>query len=269
MKAMSIAVNEDRYESGLRFVEHEGVGHVSFDPEGRGTIDPIVVMEDLLSILSEMKIARSIKVLVLSIGGEGAHFDTNVLGVGGMSTETAQYFSLLCSDVYRHLASLPKPTIAAVDGDCFGMGLELILHCDLRVVTDNSRFGLTGMNFGLAPNGAGLARLAQLVGESHARMMGLTGAMVSADRAFVMGFVTNVLAQQDFKAGVNMLSTHLSSLSETALRETKELIDTFPILEHASLGQQSADALGKCVSAKSQKTPQYEVEFDLEGATVH
>jgi len=266
---MSVAANEDQYESGLRFIEHEGVGHISFDPKGRGTIDPIVVMEDMLSILTEMKIARSVKVVVLSIGGDDADFDTNVLGVGGMSSETAQYFSLLCSDVYRHLAALPKPTIASVDGDCFGMGLELILHCDLRVVTDKSRFGLTGMNFGLAPNGAGLARLAQLVGESHARMMGLTGAMVSADRAFVMGFVTNVLAQKDYKAGVNMLATHLSSLSETALRETKEMIDIMPILEHASLGQQSASALGKCVSAQSHEKPRYEVEFNLEGATVH
>lgn len=266
---MSLAANVDEYDSGLQFIEHEGVGHISFGSEGRGIIDPILIMEDLLSILNEMKIARSVKVLVLSIGGEGTQFDTNVLGVGGMSTETAQYYSLLCSDVYRHLASLPKPTIAAVEGDCFGMGLELILHCDLRVVTDQSRFGLTGMNFGLAPNGAGLARLAQLVGESHARMMGLTGAMVSADRAFVMGFVTNVLAEKDFKAGVNMLSTHLASLSETALRETKELIDTFPILEHAHLGQQSAEALGKCISAKSADKAGYEMEFDLEGATVH
>lgn len=266
---MSFIANEDHYESGLIFVENEGVGHVSFDPNGPAAIDPIIVMEDLQAILGEMKIAKTVKVLIISIGGDGVDFDTNVMGVGGMSTETAEYFSLLCSDVYKQLAQLQKPTIAAVDGDCFGMGLELVLHCDIRVASEESRFGLTGMNFGLAPNGTGLARLAQLVGESHARMMGITGAMVSADRGFVMGFVTNVLPEKDYKAGVNMLATHLSSLSQTAIRETKKIMDVFPILQSAALSKQSAEALGRCIEDEAQEKPSLEFEFSGENATVH
>jgi enoyl-CoA hydratase/carnithine racemase len=270
---MSFVTNEDRYDSGLVFVESEGVGRISFDPDGRAALDPILVMEDLQAILSEMRIAKTVKSIVISIGGDGVEFDTNVLSISGMSVETAEYFSILCTDVYRQLSTLHQTTIAAVDGDCFGMGLELILHCDLRVASQASRFGLTGINFGLAPNGSGLARLSQLIGESHARMMGLTGAMISADRSFVMGFVTNVLPEGDFKAGVNMLATHLASLSSVAIAETKKMLLVLPADQVGFLGKQSAKALGRCLEAETETREDTETVAALnvgrEDATIH
>src|ERR1700733_5011500 len=92
------------------------------------------------------------------------------------------------------LASLPRATIAAVNGFALGGGLELALACDFRVCADDARLGLPEILLGVIPGGGGTQRLPRLIGSSRAKELILSGRQVRADEALAIGLVNRVAA---------------------------------------------------------------------------
>lgn len=95
------------------------------------------------------------------------------------------------------LASLPRATIAAVNGYALGGGLELALACDLRVCAEDSALGLPEILLGVIPGGGGTQRLARLVGTSRAKELVLSGRQVRAGEAASLGLVNRVAQPDD------------------------------------------------------------------------
>lgn len=85
------------------------------------------------------------------------------------------------------LAALPMPTIAAVDGGCYGAAVALVLACDICVAGDAAVFATTPAKLGIGYPGSDVARLATRVGSGHAARMLLTAAAVDADEAVRIG----------------------------------------------------------------------------------
>jgi enoyl-CoA hydratase/carnithine racemase len=95
------------------------------------------------------------------------------------------------------LASVPRATIAAVNGYALGGGLELALACDFRLCAEDARFGLPEVLLGVIPGGGGTQRLPRLVGPSRAKELIFTGRQVRADEALSIGLVNRVVARDD------------------------------------------------------------------------
>ena len=93
------------------------------------------------------------------------------------------------ADALGALASVPRATIAAVNGYALGGGLELALACDFRVCAEDSRFGLPEVLLGVIPGGGGTQRLPRLIGSSRAKELIFTGRQVRADEALSIGLV--------------------------------------------------------------------------------
>jgi enoyl-CoA hydratase/carnithine racemase len=92
------------------------------------------------------------------------------------------------------LASIPRATIAAVNGYALGGGLELALACDFRVCAEDARMGLPEVLLGVIPGGGGTQRLPRLIGSSRAKELILTGRQVRAEEALAIGLVNRVAA---------------------------------------------------------------------------
>ncbi len=92
------------------------------------------------------------------------------------------------------LASIPRATIAAVNGFALGGGLELALAFDFRVCSEDARFGLPEVLLGVIPGGGGTQRLPRLIGSSRAKEMIMTGRQVRAEEAHTIGLVNRVVA---------------------------------------------------------------------------
>jgi enoyl-CoA hydratase/carnithine racemase len=101
------------------------------------------------------------------------------------------------ADALGALASVPRATIAAVNGYALGGGLELALACDFRVGAENSRFGLPEVLLGVIPGGGGTQRLPRLIGSSRAKELIFTGRQVRAEEALSIGLVNRVVAADD------------------------------------------------------------------------
>ncbi|MCB1691618.1 MAG: enoyl-CoA hydratase/isomerase family protein [Pseudomonadales bacterium] len=111
------------------------------------------------------------------------------------------------------LESLPKPTIAAIDGICMGGGLELALGCDLRLCTPHSRFATPEGKLGIIPGGGATARLPRIVGKGWALEMMLMGEPVGAEKALQMGLVTRIVEPGVLLAEVRRMAEHLASFA--------------------------------------------------------
>jgi enoyl-CoA hydratase/carnithine racemase len=95
------------------------------------------------------------------------------------------------------LASVPRATIAAINGYALGGGLELALACDFRVCAEDSRLGLPEVLLGLLPGGGGTQRLPRLIGSSRAKDLIMTGRQVPAAEALAIGLVNRVAAPDE------------------------------------------------------------------------
>lgn len=92
------------------------------------------------------------------------------------------------------VSTIPRATIAAVNGVALGGGCELALACDFRLVATDARLGQPEILLGIIPGGGGTQRLARLIGPSRAKDMVLTGRQIPAEEAERMGLVNRVVA---------------------------------------------------------------------------
>src|SRR5690606_40963003 len=87
----------------------------------------------------------------------------------------------------------PKPVIAAVNGDAFGGGCELVLQCDFVIASDRARFAQPEVNVGFVPGGGATQRLPRVIGRQNAMYALLTGTPIPAADALRMGLVAEVV----------------------------------------------------------------------------
>jgi enoyl-CoA hydratase len=115
--------------------------------------------------------------------------------------------------------TLRVPVIAAIDGPCFGGGLELALACDLRVASTRASFGASGVNVGLIGS---FQRLPRTLGLGRAMEMLLTGATYDAERAERWGLITAMHAPERFEGAVLELAQRIASRAPFSVEETKD-----------------------------------------------
>ena len=116
-----------------------------------------------------------------------------------------------------------KPTIAAIDGYCFGGGFELALGCDIRLATPPSQFGLPEIRRGFFPGGGGPMRLARMIPLTHAMELLLTGDPIDADTALRLGLLSRLVPPDGLRAAAAELAHRISRNAPLAVEAVKEL----------------------------------------------
>ncbi|MEB3070841.1 enoyl-CoA hydratase [[Mycobacterium] vasticus] len=106
----------------------------------------------------------------------------------------AEVFARVRHDAVRAVASIAKPTVAAVTGYALGSGLALALAADWRISGDNAKFGATEILAGKVPDAAGLAWMARTVGVSRAKELAYSGRFFDAEEALALGLIDEMVA---------------------------------------------------------------------------
>ena len=127
--------------------------------------------------------------------------------------------------VAQALAEVPKPTIAAINGDALGQGLEIALACDLRIVVQGARLGMDQVRRGEMPWDGGTQRLPNAVGKSKAMDMILTGRSMDASEAERIGLVSRIVPLSDLIDESLAVANKIASFSRPAVTMAKEAVN--------------------------------------------
>ena len=161
-------------------------------PQVRNALNNETVTE-ILAAFEELENDQEIGVIIFTGVGEkafAAGADINQLTTR-KAMEAFKTGSM--SDVYRRIENSKKATIAAINGFALGGGSELAMSCDIRMASENAKFGLPELNLSVIPGAGGTQRLTRIIGKGRAMNMILTGEFISASEAKAIGLVTDVV----------------------------------------------------------------------------
>ena len=148
--------------------------------------------------------------------------------------------ALLKADAYS------KPIIAAVNGDCVGGGLELMLSTDIRAAAPKARFGLTEVKWSIYPFGGSTTKLIQQIGYVHAMDLLLTARLIDAGQAAALGLVNRVIPAEELMGWAIETAEMIAANSPSAVQAVKRQVSATiadHVLAREALEQQLGDAV--------------------------
>jgi enoyl-CoA hydratase len=209
-------------------------------------------LTELRDRLHELAGDDDVRVLVLTGAGERAFVaGADIKYMSGLGVGDAKDWGALGHEAGRLLETMPKPTIAAVNGFALGGGCELALACDIRYAASNAKLGQPEVNLGIIPGWGGTQRLARMCGLGVAKELLYTGRTVGADEALRIGLVNGVHDPVLDKA--RETAALLVSKSPVALRLMKQLVNRALSGDHAENLAAEADSFGELFGTEDAK----------------
>ena len=186
------------------------------------------LLGELAAALDILEAASPGDVRVVVLAGEGDRTFSAGSDVGEFESQRGpkgRERHALESGVADRLARVPMPTIAAIEGNALGGGLELALCCDIRVASETSRMGLPEVRLAVTPGAGGTQRLPRVVGAARAKELILTGRVLTAEEAERIGLVSRVVPSGQALAVADEIAAEIAARGPVAVREAKRLID--------------------------------------------
>jgi enoyl-CoA hydratase len=212
-------------------------------------VETLTALRDRLRDLADDGETRAV---VLTGAGDKAFVaGADIKYMSGLDVDEAKAWGALGHETTRLLETMPKPTIAAVNGFALGGGCELALACDIRYASSSAKLGQPEINLGIIPGWGGTQRLARAVGLGVAKELLYTGRNVDADEALRVGLVNGVHDPVLDKA--REVAQLLATRSPVALRVLKGLANRALGGDHASTLDAEADSFGELFSSEDAK----------------
>ena len=181
----------------IKFEKKGSIAYVTIDrPKVLNALN-MATMEELGEVFTDLAADREVRVVILTGSGEKAF-------VAGADINELQKNNPVEAKAYTHrgqavldlIENLGKPVIACINGFALGGGCEIAMACTMRLASEKARLGQPEVKLGLIPGYGGTQRLPRLVGTGLAMQMLLTGEMISAQEAYRIGLVNEVLAPE-------------------------------------------------------------------------
>jgi enoyl-CoA hydratase/carnithine racemase len=171
--------------------------------------------------------AHDVHCVVLRGAGPCFSAGVDVFELGGLADETAMLrpFRRVCIEAANLLEEMNKPTIASIHSACLGLGAELALACDLRVMADDVQFGLPEVKLGLIPDVGGSSRLPAVVGLGNAKELIMTGRSIGAEEAHRIGLANRVAPVPELEDVTQALVDELLAAAPLAVGASKGVLD--------------------------------------------
>jgi methylglutaconyl-CoA hydratase len=224
-------MSEEAYKTIL-FSKEDRVARIVFNrPDVHNAFDSLMISE-LDDAFEKSKSDEAVRVVVLS--GEGKSFcagaDINWLReVIHYTFEQNLEESLHLAEVLHKIYTLPKPTVAMVNGTAIGGGNGFLSACDIVIAADDAIFGLSEVKIGLIP-AAISPYVIRRIGEGKAREFFLTGRRISAQEALEIGLVNEVVPLEKLEKKAEEIAALLLSSGPKAVANCKELIQKVPAM---------------------------------------
>lgn len=185
------------------------------------------LLNEISSFLDEATNNQNIRAVILTGSGEKSFVaGADIKEFSDFDGKQGEFLAREGQEkVFNKVENFPKPIIAAVNGFALGGGLELAMACHFRIASDNARLGLPEVTLGLIPGYGGTQRLPRLVGKGRAAQMIFTAEMISAQRAFEIGLVNEVVSQTELMDRTIAIASKIATNSSTAIAKAIQAVN--------------------------------------------
>lgn len=184
-----------------------------------------VLLNDLAHQLNEVENNEAVKAIILK--GDGRFFSAGADIKEFTSLQDASDYEAVARNgqqLFERIEKFSVPVIAAIHGAALGGGLELAMACHIRIVTESAQLGLPELNLGIIPGFAGTQRLPQLVGNSKAYELILTGDPITGVEAGQIGLANQVVADDELFNYAESLAQKIVAKSKPTIEKVMQLV---------------------------------------------
>lgn len=200
---------------------------------------------------------EDVKVLIVTGAGKAfsAGIDLSLLNqiVEEKNNEKIRRLIKKIQETFSLPEIMEKPVIAAINGITLGGGLELILACDLRIASENAKFGLPEVSFGIVPDLGGAQKLSRIVGLGKAKEIVFTGEIFDAKEAEKIGLVNKVVSHEVLEETVKSLAKKLMNNSLVAIGLSKNILNKSFDVDLKTLMDYTVETQMLCFKIENQK----------------
>jgi enoyl-CoA hydratase/carnithine racemase len=210
----------------LSVEERDRVRQIVLDrPEKRNAINHDMILE-LREAARDAADASDVHCVVLRANGPAFSAGIDVYALGSLGgSDLLRPFRRVCIEAVNLLEEMPKPVIAQIHGPCLGLGAEIALACDLRVMSDDALFGLPEVKLGLIPDVGGSSRLPAVAGLGVAKELIMTGRTIDAAECHRVGIANRVAPPAELDSATEALVDELLAAAPLATGLAKRVLD--------------------------------------------
>tara|TARA_Y100000590_G_scaffold214567_1_gene243271 strand:+ start:148 stop:936 length:789 start_codon:yes stop_codon:yes gene_type:complete len=222
--------------SDLFVEEQNGIATITFNrPDQRNAINYEGWIK-LREIANNLSSSSRVRVVVLTGAGDqafSAGADIKDFANHRNSSNLAKDYSIAFDGAMDAIESIEKPTISLIKGFCIGGGCELSLATDIRIASNNARFGVPVAHLGILVGYKEMRRLVSLIGPGNTSYLLLSGKIISAETAFQIGLINSLVSTQDADKVCYSLANEMAQLAPLSHKGHKEILQT--VLKNPSL----------------------------------
>ncbi len=211
------------------------------------------LLEALIAEMNSLAANKEVGAAVVTGAGKAFGAGADIAQMKDYAPAQGRAYSELGQKATSTIEEMPLPVIAAVNGYALGGGCEIAMACDIRLCSENARFGQLEINLGIMPGWGGTQRLTRICGPSFANELLYTGRMADAAEALKWGLVSGVYPKEELVPKALQMAEVIASKSAAALRNIK--LATARALEQDLKGglRLEADLFGLCFATHDQK----------------
>ena len=223
------------------------VALITIDNQAKRNAMPRETMRELAEIWERLAADGDCRAIVVTGAGDKA-FCAGA-DIGGDLSASEEMASMINRSLLKTIA-YPKPIVAAVNGDCAGGGVELLLASDIRIAAEHARFGLPEVKWSIYPFGGATEKLVRQIGYVHAMDLILTGRLIDAESARAINLVNRVRPAADVLDDAVSTAAAIAANSPSAVQAVKRRIAE-EIADHAGTWEALDQQLGDQVRASA------------------
>ena len=209
----------------LIYEKKDSVAYVTLNRPQDLNVYNIQMRDDLYEVLSAIKDDSEVMVAIFKGAGEkafcaGADLSEFLTAPSPIVARQVRFER----DVWGLFLNIPQPLVAAVHGFVLGSGIEIALCCDIRIASEDARFGLPEVGLGIIPAAGGTQTLPRTIGRARGLEMLLTNRWLSGEEAYRFGLVNEVVPKDKLLQRAEEVAKKIASFNPVAVRYAKEAI---------------------------------------------
>ena len=204
-----------------------GIGWIIFNNPARHNAVSLEMWQSLTHVLHAYAADPEVRAIILKGEGEKAFVagaDISQFKEKRSSPEAVQHYNETADEATRALRAATKPTIAMVRGYCIGGGTGIAVSCDIRIASDDAKFGVPAAKLGLGYRFDGIKRLADVVGPSFAAEIFYTGRQFNAQEALEMGLINRLVPAADLERHTSEMANAIVNNAPLTIASVKRAL---------------------------------------------